>query len=204
MPQHFQEEKPQDCPVCFESLEKENKTLSCGHWVHMDCIIKSKKDCCPMCRQQVSMSILEKYQLQELQYEERLKLSSQTINTDINLYSDEDYIEEEQHSYNIDEEDDDFLMPSEQHVVIFTALSPFRYEDEAILYDGRLLSFKREGIRIVVKCAFTSEFEARNFCSDIEQRDEVVSGSVVLRDLTNYGSLIQTGSYNYGESLIDF
>jgi hypothetical protein len=55
---------------------------------------------------------------------------------------------------------------------------------------------------MIVKCAFTSEFESRNFCFDIEQRDDIVPGSVILKDLSQSSSLIQTG--RYGDNLIDF
>lgn len=214
MSQQFQEEKPQDCPVCFESLANENKTLSCGHWVHKECVIKSKKDCCPLCRQTVELSIEEQYRIQELQHKEKNDASRETLNTEYNTvisryiqsYIDENEFEDEEEfvEYDDEERDDDFLMPAEQYIVTFTSLTRFRYEDEAILYDGRVLSTSRSLNRIVVKCAFTSEFEARNFCCDMEQIDEVLPGSVVFKDLTQPESLIQVGRYNLGENLIDF
>jgi hypothetical protein len=211
MPSQFQAEKPQDCPVCFESLDNENKTLSCGHWVHTECVIKSKKDCCPLCRQTVKLSLEEQYRLQELQHQEkreespRLALNEEfnrVVSRYIQNYIDMD-IEEEEY-YEEDEEDEEFLMQAEQYVVTFTATSPFRYEDEAILYDGRLLSVTRSLNRMIVRCAFTSEFETRNFCCDMEQRNDIIPGSVVMKDLTQPDSLIQTGRYNSGENLIDF
>jgi hypothetical protein len=215
MPSQFQAEKPQDCPVCFESLDNENKTLSCGHWVHTECVIKSKKDCCPLCRQTVKLSLEEQYRLQELQHQEqrdeapRLILNEEfnrVVSRYIQNYIDMDIDEEyEEPEYEDEEErDDEFLMPSEQYVVTFTASSPFRYEDEAILYDGRLLSVTRSLNRMIIKCAFTSEFETRNFCYDMEQRNDIIPGSVVMKDLTQPESLIQTGRYNSGENLIDF
>ena len=113
--------------------------------------------------------------------------------------------EDEEYEASIEyDEEDDFLMPAEQYVVTFTASSPFRYEDEAILYDGRLLSVTRSLNRMIVRCAFTSEFETRNFCCDMEQRNDIIPGSVVMKDLTQPDSLIQTGRYNSGENLIDF
>ena len=217
MPSQFKAEKPQDCPVCFESLDNENKTLSCGHWVHTECVIKSKKDCCPLCRQTVKLSLEEQYRLQELQHQEkieevpRLALNeelnialSRYIQSYIDMDIDEDY-EEYETSIEYDEErDEEFLMPAEQYIVTFTTTSPFRYEDEAILYDGRLLSVTRSLNRMIIKCAFTSEFESRNFCFDMEQRDDIIPGSVVMKDLSQTNSLIQTGRYNPGENLIEF
>ena len=208
MSSQFQEEKPTECPVCFESLSNEQKTLSCGHWVHKECVIKSKKDCCPLCRQTVELTIEEQYKMQQ----HKEQTSRETLNTEFNTvisryiqtYIDEDMFEDEYIDEDEEERDDDFLMPAEQYVVTFTSLTRFRYEDEAILYDGRVLSTTRSLNRIIVKCAFTSEFEARNFCCDMEQIDEVLPGSVVLTDLTQNESLIQTGRYNSGENLIDF
>ena len=42
-------DKPNDCPVCFEPMNEHNPLL-CGHWVHIDCIKKSGKNKCPICR----------------------------------------------------------------------------------------------------------------------------------------------------------
>ena len=217
MPSQFQAEKPQDCPVCFESLDNENKTLSCGHWVHKECIIKSKKDCCPICRQTVKLSLEEQYRLQELQHQEKKEEPRLALNEEFNrvvsryiqsyidmdIDEDEDY-EEPTYEEDDEERDEEFLMQAEQYVVTFTATSPFRYEDEAILYDGRLLSVTRSLNRMVIRCAFTSEFESRNFCYDMEQRHDVTPGSVIMKDLTQPETLIQTGRYNHGENLIDF
>lgn len=47
-------DKPKECLICFETLNKNvNIPLSCGHWVHKQCIKKSKKHQCPMCRQSI-------------------------------------------------------------------------------------------------------------------------------------------------------
>ena len=48
------------CHVCYETNPS---VLVCGHSVHVDCIIKSGKDTCPICRQKVS---LEQEQLEEM------------------------------------------------------------------------------------------------------------------------------------------
>lgn len=46
-------EKPDDCPICFESETPGCKYLhlTCGHWIHENCIIYSGRVGCPMCRQ---------------------------------------------------------------------------------------------------------------------------------------------------------
>lgn len=43
-------EKPEECPICVEKFEECDKALKCGHWVHKQCIIKSGKSKCPICR----------------------------------------------------------------------------------------------------------------------------------------------------------
>jgi len=42
------------CPVCYEDFEKSFKPLKpCGHYVHLDCVKKTKKLECPICRKEV-------------------------------------------------------------------------------------------------------------------------------------------------------
>lgn len=60
--------KPEDCAICMETLEKEPRPLSCGHWIHRKCIL-SWKDECPVCRQKIALSenerkIVNKFQEQ--------------------------------------------------------------------------------------------------------------------------------------------
>ena len=43
-------EKPCECPICFDGLEKGEIPLSCGHWFHKDCLKKTEKNSCPVCR----------------------------------------------------------------------------------------------------------------------------------------------------------
>jgi hypothetical protein len=52
----WKQEKPDECPVCLEEIG-EHEHLSCGHYVHKCCLIKSKKTCCPMCKNEVKLEI---------------------------------------------------------------------------------------------------------------------------------------------------
>ena len=52
-PHKYKQEKPEECIVCFESLANQKRSLSCGHWIHKNCIIKSAKAECPICRKQL-------------------------------------------------------------------------------------------------------------------------------------------------------
>ena len=43
----------EDCGVCFENVED---ALTCGHKIHEDCVVKSGKSTCPICRAVVTLS----------------------------------------------------------------------------------------------------------------------------------------------------
>jgi len=58
-------DKPNECPVCYEVL-RTSKPLSCGHWVHKKCIVKSLKNECPICRKEVELTDLEKVEIKYL------------------------------------------------------------------------------------------------------------------------------------------
>jgi hypothetical protein len=50
-------EKPESCPVCFEDFDEVTKPIEpCGHWVHMECIVKWGEGICPVCRKKVNMN----------------------------------------------------------------------------------------------------------------------------------------------------
>jgi hypothetical protein len=45
-------EKPDDCPVCMDSISNKTETpLECGHWIHKNCLIPTNLHICPVCRQ---------------------------------------------------------------------------------------------------------------------------------------------------------
>jgi len=45
-------EKPEDCAICMEHVYEQTETpLECGHWFHKQCLVKTNKYNCPMCRQ---------------------------------------------------------------------------------------------------------------------------------------------------------
>ena len=155
-------EKPSECPVCYEPLN-EDKALSCGHWVHKSCIIKSKKDNCPMCRQKVKLTRREREDMINLIVEETIPSQS---------------------SPQIEEDELPYTMPNEIAIVTLHLRRRLRLEDEAIMFDGRVIS--NNGNR--AKIAFTNDFEAMNFCSYIERKVSRVS----INDLRRNTSHIQT------------
>ena len=50
-------EKPDECCVCFDTLNETDSALSCGHYIHMECIVKSKKSTCPICREYIKLDL---------------------------------------------------------------------------------------------------------------------------------------------------
>jgi uncharacterized protein YbaR (Trm112 family) len=153
-------EKPSECPVCYEPLETD-KALSCGHWVHKTCIIKSKKDKCPMCREKVKLTRRER---------EDMLMTEQVI----------------QYSQPLQEEELPYTMPNENTIVTLDIRRRFRVEDDAILYDGRVISENGNKVKI----AFTNQFEAMNFCAYIEGTNKV--NRVLIDDLRRNTAHIQT------------
>ena len=159
-------EKPSECPVCYEPLN-EVKALSCGHWVHKSCIIKSKKDNCPMCRQKVKLTRREKEDMINLIVEETIPQPSPPQ----------------------DDEELPYTMPNEIAIVTLHLRRRLRLEDEAIMFDGRVILDNGNKAKI----AFTNDFEAMNFCSYIQRKVSRVS----IDDLRRNTSHIETSETIY-------
>ncbi len=153
-------EKPSECPVCYEPLN-EDRALSCGHWVHKSCIIKSKKDNCPMCRQKVKLTRREREDMINIIVEETVPQQPPQ-----------------------EEEELPYTMPNEIAIVTLQLRRRIKVEDEAIMFDGRVISNNGNKVKI----AFTNDFEAMNFCSYIERK----VSRVLIDDLRRNTSQIQT------------
>ena len=61
----FKCEKPEECPICYESLNVD-EPLSCGHWMHKCCVVKSRKDECPICREKIDLTTEERVEITSL------------------------------------------------------------------------------------------------------------------------------------------
>lgn len=48
-------EKPEECPICLEALNAKDEPWPCGHYVHIDCIVKGMKPECPLCREKLPL-----------------------------------------------------------------------------------------------------------------------------------------------------
>lgn len=49
-------EMPEHCPICFEDASVQNYIqLTCGHYLHKECMITCGRPTCPVCKQFVIM-----------------------------------------------------------------------------------------------------------------------------------------------------
>jgi len=62
----FKQDKPEDCPICCESMDSQKEALECGHWVHTECIVKSAKAQCPICRKSLISSKTDMAEIKRL------------------------------------------------------------------------------------------------------------------------------------------
>lgn len=53
-------DKPDECQVCIEKFTDKDTPLTCGHWIHRECVVKSGKNLCPLCRFQLNLTKKEK------------------------------------------------------------------------------------------------------------------------------------------------
>jgi hypothetical protein len=50
----FVQQKPDMCPVCYEPFEELDSPLSCGHYIHRECILKTNKNICCLCKEELN------------------------------------------------------------------------------------------------------------------------------------------------------
>lgn len=52
--ERYKYEKPDDCPICMDTISEQTEIpLSCGHWIHKDCLVPTNLHICPVCRQKM-------------------------------------------------------------------------------------------------------------------------------------------------------
>ena len=44
------------CAICMDDENECKQPLSCGHWIHFDCVLKTSKKECPMCKSVLKFS----------------------------------------------------------------------------------------------------------------------------------------------------
>jgi hypothetical protein len=103
-------EKPEDCLICCESLKREKYPLSCGHWIHKECIYKWSKKQCPVCTLPIKLTkkesrIFELYR-KEIELDIILDLLRDVIFD--NIIDFQQILEDEDYSEELSEEDEDY------------------------------------------------------------------------------------------------
>lgn len=89
----FRLEKPEDCPICMESLENVKIPLSCSHWVHRDCIIKWGKNKCPICTANIKLTKSEIKKMRRINKENDNEENENIILPNVLYYRIEDFLE---------------------------------------------------------------------------------------------------------------
>jgi hypothetical protein len=88
----------EDCAICMENFPQQ--PLSCGHWIHFDCIIKTEKKECPMCKSVLSFTRdqLKKFnqyqreiQIKRDQEEEQERIQRRRARREQQLLNNDDY-----------------------------------------------------------------------------------------------------------------
>lgn len=72
----FKEEPQDECHVCCESIDTH---LSCGHWIHVDCVVQTGKAECPLCKKVVSMSIDDVVKMEKISKKKKIDEERQVI-----------------------------------------------------------------------------------------------------------------------------
>ena len=71
-------EKPEDCPICMESMKDVRVPLSCGHWVHRGCQIQFKDTCC-VCRQTIVLTQAEQRSINQIAARRRAEIERENF-----------------------------------------------------------------------------------------------------------------------------
>ncbi len=119
----FKLEKPDECPVCMEQLNNKEIPLSCAHWVHRKCILNWGKSCCPVCRQNITLTKREKLYIEKKNQKNQNNIDNINIDVDermlnilyqlfnIILYQDLfEYFMEEENEEEDEEEDNENII----------------------------------------------------------------------------------------------
>lgn len=75
----YRERKPKKCIICYESMINERSALNCGHWIHIQCIVNSAKEECPICRKKVRLNLKNKLLIERLAKKRRQEMDEQYI-----------------------------------------------------------------------------------------------------------------------------
>ncbi len=66
----------EDCVICTESVKQ---PISCGHWLHFECIMKTGKKECPLCMMTLKLTQEEQQQFKKHNKNKRMKIREENI-----------------------------------------------------------------------------------------------------------------------------
>jgi hypothetical protein len=139
---------PDECIVCTEPFSNADFPFECGHWVHIDCIYKSLKSVCPICRGCIELTTTQQVQLDKhilkystpdtieigLAFSDILGVSVDVIN---NLAPFINQIEMRLLFEDIIDNNDDFNLPNtHRELILYEGYEDEGYEDEGYEDEG--------------------------------------------------------------------
>lgn len=83
----FKEERQDDCHVCCDSIDE---PLSCGHWIHIDCVVKTGRPNCPLCKRVVSMSCENAVKMEQIKNTKKRQQEEMERRELLNTYPNQD------------------------------------------------------------------------------------------------------------------
>jgi hypothetical protein len=66
----------EDCVICTESVKQ---PISCGHWMHFECIMKTGKKECPLCMMTLKLTKEEQQQFKKHNKNKRMEIRGENI-----------------------------------------------------------------------------------------------------------------------------
>lgn len=125
--------KEESCCVCLENFENNFIPLKeCKHYVHIECVINSGKDQCPICRVKIKLNRSQKMELKKVQTKNRIEEEEryrQELIREEERFRQE-YIDEEE----FDERDllDLILQEEEEYYIELVNMHRMYYESELL------------------------------------------------------------------------
>lgn len=75
-------EKPEECPICLEKFSSEIPLIPCNHWICQECVIKTGKNECPVCRTIVDFDGQNKKKMEKSMKKRDKELKEEQENND--------------------------------------------------------------------------------------------------------------------------
>jgi hypothetical protein len=83
----FKEEPQDDCHVCCDSIDE---PLSCGHWIHIDCVVQTGNPNCPLCKRVITMSCENAVKMEQIKNNKKRQQEETERRELLNTYPNQD------------------------------------------------------------------------------------------------------------------